>query len=192
MHKKFKDSKRSSTALTVGATSLASLMAFGQAKATQCVPNPITAPGGSSISSPTSLIDSHCTFTEISVAFQGLPAYWEFSWDQVPDPVNISSVGSFFSGDAPTLALYDATDGNTLVASDEESGGDGFFSGSLGDVVLAPDDYIIGVLPAMGENEAGSFNINFEPVPEPATLGLFGGALAALATFIRKRRKPLA
>lgn len=193
MRHKSNESKLGSTALAIGATSVASLMAIGAAKATECVPNPIMAPGGDSITTPTSVIDSHCTFTGIDSFFQGLPAYWEFAWDQVPNPVNISSTGSFVSGDAPTLALYDETNGDSLVASatynPDVVGSFGFYNGTLGDLTLAPDDYIIGILPATGEDQTGSFAINFASVPEPGALGLFGGALAGLFAFVRRKSR---
>ena len=195
MWDKFKNSKLGSTALAIGATSLASLVAAGPAKATDCTP--IQDPGGSSLSSPT-VIDPTCTFTEISIATsQDTPAYWEFSWDQIPfDPVNISASGSF-SGDFPTLSLYNASD-DSLVTSSEFgsfSGTPPFGETSLGDLVLAPEDYIIGIdSPPSGSETLFAMNITFAPAtdtPEPATFGLFGSALAGLG-FIRKRHKPSA
>jgi hypothetical protein len=196
---KFKNSKLGSTALTIGATSLASFVAFGPAKAaptTDCTP--ITTAGGSSISSPT-VIDPSCSFTSIEVN-QDVPAYWEFSWDQVPfDPVNISATGSFggttgsfFGGDPGSLALYNAADDSLVTAANFTADpSDPFDSTSLGDLVLAPQDYIIGILPAPGEAEGVFATITFAAatdVPEPATLGLFAGVLTALG-LIRKRRE---
>lgn len=193
--KTFRAAKMCSTAAwALSVTSLASVLGSGAANAfaVTCVPGQSTAAGASTVETATT-IGSVCEGSSI-VGDQSFPGYWEFTWNGSANPAAIGAsvtqngdTGSF-QGD---LALYDAKD-NFIESSD--------FSGSFynDDPAVATLDYtftpgtqyIVGIeLPVLTSSEDPPFTITFDTaVPEPASIGLFGGALAALG-WLRKRRK---
>jgi hypothetical protein len=181
-----------SAAMALGATALATVLGHGVAHAfvVPCPTGPITAAGGSTTETATE-INGVCDGTQIT-GEQGFPSYWEFTWNDVSGATTIDAAmtsdgtdGSF-SGN---LELLDSTGTNVLQSAAFSLGGS---VGSTADPALTYNmtngtSYMIGLT---DDTPDPSFTISFNatPAPEPASLGLFGGALAALAA-LRKRRR---
>jgi hypothetical protein len=203
--KTYKAAKLSSTAVWVlGVTSLASLVGAGPARASLGCANPVTAPGGT-LASPT-VIPEGCDLSEID-GDQAFPTYWEFTWNSAKTinaavtqgavPVGGGSVTGSFYGN---LALYDSNDNPIESAAFLTTSTAGSLAGET-DASMSPSltvgsQYILGIEPTLATTgqlsttaqDGPPFVISFVPAPEPASLGIFGGALAALG-FLRKRLK---
>jgi hypothetical protein len=190
--KTFRAAKLGSTAAwALGVTALASVIGANPARAivVSCPTDPITTVGGSTPETAPD-IGVVCEGASISGS-QTFPGYWEFTWDGSNNPAAIGAsvtqnadVGSFF-GD---VALYDSSD--NLLASATMSGSfsdDDPATGTLDYTMTSGTQYIVGIETAVTEPP---FSVTFSSAPEPASIGLFGGALAALGWF-RKRRKHL-
>jgi hypothetical protein len=181
-----------SAAWALGVTALTTVLGHGVAQAVtaSCPSDPITSAGGSTTATATP-ISPVCDGTQITGA-QGFPTYWEFTWQDASGNSTIDANmtntgdGGSFSGN---LELLDSTGTNVLQSASF------FMPGSIGsstDPAITNNmtngtSYILGITEDVPDP---SFTITFSatPTPEPASLGLFGGALAALAAF-RKRRK---
>ncbi|HEB49263.1 MAG TPA: PEP-CTERM sorting domain-containing protein [Desulfobulbus sp.] len=109
------------------------------------------------------------------------------SWNNDLDGL-ISSFGGYGSGNV-TFSTY--LDDVQLANFGPVSGA---FSDSMVSMVVPdyPDDYIlkiVGVIDNPASGLATSFDGGIAPVPEPATMLLFGTGLAGLAGVVRKKKK---
>ena len=198
---KFQAAKMSSTAAIAMGTAALAALTPGTAHAI-IASGPITSPGGPSPSDATD-IGELTTLSSIVVDQPSLPAYWEFTWGAGPDAINVdATVGSFdgntflgfFTGD---LELYQLEAGSfvEIDSAPFEVGsfvGVGLDTAEISNVSLAAStEYVVGIDGSFDEPTDPPITVNFNPaaaVPEPASIGLLGGALAAFG-IIRRRRK---
>jgi hypothetical protein len=180
----------STAAVALGAASSATLLSPSAANATI-----IIAPGGDTPQDATAAGTIH--FGD-SISFaQAPPEYWEFTWGGPVATADISSNGSFAGGIEPNpfgnLELYSVAGQNgsgwetSLLDSTAFQTSGSFASADLGTLPLTvSDDYVVGISDPPAEFATGT--ITFGAVPEPASLPLLAGALAALG-LLRRRRK---
>jgi len=108
------------------------------------------------------------------------------SWDS-----DLEGLVSSFGGDAAgevTFSTY--LDGVELASFGPESGN---FSEALTSLVVPSDTnsytlQIVGVIEHSSQGQASSFDGSVAPVPEPATMLLFGTGLAGLAGVVRRKK----
>jgi hypothetical protein len=193
-----------SAAWALGVTSMTAMLGQSPAHAAavsagcqQTLPNPITALGGSSSSSATE-INNICDGVQIT-GTGSFPTYWEFNWNDASGNTtfeaavtNTGDTGSFggalqlLSGGGTVLA----TGNSFYVPGTMGDGGDG----SLTYDMAHGDTYEIGLIAVARDEPVGSLSVDpgyvitASAAPEPASLGIFGGALAALGAFRRRRK----
>jgi hypothetical protein len=179
-----------SAAWLLGATTIATMLGQGvaQAAAVACPTSPITSAGGSTPQTATE-IGNICQGTQIT-GDDSFPSYWEFNWSSVSGnstiDADITSDGEngSFSG---TLELLDSTGNNVLQSTSFFVPGS---AGSSTDPSIVNDmshgtSYILGLtVDAVSDPQ---LTVTFSAAPEPASIGIFGGALAALAAFRRRK-----
>jgi len=191
--KTFRAAKLGSTAVwTLSVAALASVLGSGVSNAgvVACPTDPITSAGSDTVETPTN-VGPACIDTTIA-GDQTFPGYWEFTWNGSNGPATIGASvdqsSNSFQGD---LALYDTSD--NLLESATMAGS---FTG--GDPATATLDfsftqgtqYIVGIeTPGLTASEDPPFSVTFTSTPEPASIGLFGGALAALGWLRGRRRR---
>jgi len=198
--KTFRAAKLGTTAAwALGITTLATVLGPSPAHAgpggscTQTDSNPINVNGGPTDTGGSpgpGLVGDLCDGADIApVSNQNLPSYWEFTWNDASGNTAIGatltqgspSVGSF-TGELQLLTTNGTVLGNSgAIGVGSVTGDTG--SGSLTYDLANGANYEVGVV---GLDPGVS--ISFNAAPEPASLGIFGGALAALAA-LRKRRK---
>ena len=203
MHAKARLTKLLSTAAWVlGATSVATVIHPAPAEAVLAATcnNNVTSQGGGSTSTAT-FVGAICDATTFTVNQLTLPAYWEFTWlDQNPNTVHSTITsgtrgGSFFG----TLDLYNSAGTPLQSGSYSQTSLADSFTGTteatINDVSFnpAPNEYILGINATFSGLVASladpPITVSFAAaVPEPASLGIIGGALAVLGLFRRKRQ----
>jgi len=196
-----------SAAWALGVTTLATVLGQNPAHAVVAIgcqqtdTNPISTSGGSNTGNPTQL-SNLCDGAQIAGS-GNLPSYWEFTWN---DASGNTTIGATITQGSPSVGSFYAevdlltTNGTVLGSSGEfyvPGSVSGTDSASLIYNLTKGATYEFGLVDdgnsntlQLSESVDPGYAVTFSatPTPEPASLGIFGGALAALTAFRRRRK----